>query len=1002
MSPIPDAKEPRPLLDRALTGAAIGLGAALLLGGLDALGSADGVARQFDAAAQRRWFALLTVLAPVTVLMLGGAAQGAVSHALLMILGSRGRAGAGASYQRRWLGRLWALLTVPAVVWVCTQIFTGPRAQQIPGRRLLAAGLAVLAVGGGSLMIQAGLLLGDWAAGAPTLRQRLGRALGLGLLVLGAVGVLYLVDRRVLPRLYPWFHLSLQAALVLSAQLVAMLIYIAVSPRRRAIALLALLGLGLLGGGWAVHRLQRAQTLRGLALEHTSVVAQVLRLSRLLSGSPYRPPAPTPAPETSGDRELLTPPPWSGPRLAGRDVFLITVDALRFDRLNAATMPFVASLLPGAVVFSRAYTQVPHTSFAIATLLTGKPVYALMTLGQDAGSHETLPLVLRRFRYKTAAFYPPSVFYVEHDRLRRLEESAYGFEYVKFEYLDAPRRTEQLIRFLEDEKPLRVFAWVHYLEPHEPYDPHPGGPDANRPDRERYDGEVRFMDDELRRLYSYLKRTRPTALLILAADHGEEFGEHGGRYHGTSLYEEQAHVPLIITDLSADTGPAGPARLPPQQVDQPVGLIDVAPTVLGLLDIEPSVRMRGHDLSPWLLSRARALPQWPVFSEIGRKKMVVRGDQKLICDFATDSCQAFDLRQDPQERRNTLDSAATSAAELRQSLDRFIAEARRFEQAPDADSGAPTMHAAQAVERAAALARGRMGDRAALPVLINLATDTAAPRTERRAALLAVALVAATALPEPGTASGGPASGPALGDALPGDQATHERLRALFTEAAAAAPPDLTWLRAAALLRLRIAAGAPPPDRSRDERAAVQVIAALLRDDRADAEQRLAAALVLSALPLCRPPGISSAAVPAGPGRADEALDCAALSLAALPAAMSLDDPDRIRPLLLALGRSRDPRTLPALLALVEPAVRSRPDLVRALGLSGQRQAVPQVAELLEKDPYVPVRAAAATALGQLGGPAAQLALRRAQRQEREPQARAAIAAALQAQPLAP
>ena len=124
-----------------------------------------------------------------------------------------------------------------------------------------------------------------------------------------------------------------------------------------------------------------------------------------------------------------------------------------------------------------------------------------------------------------------------------------------------------------------------------------------------------------------------------------------------------------------------------------------------------------------------------------------------------------------------------------------------------------------------------------------------------------------------------------------------------------------------------------------------------------------------------------------------------ALWLAALPAAMSLDDPDRVRPLLLALGHSRDPRALSALQALIEPSVRSRPDLVTALGLLGNARAVPSLAERLASDPYVPVRTAAATALGRLGGTAAQSALRRAEASERESLVRTAIAAALTGAP---
>ena len=114
---------------------------------------------------------------------------------------------------------------------------------------------------------------------------------------------------------------------------------------------------------------------------------------------------------------------------------------------------------------------------------------------------------------------------------------------------------------------------------------------------------------------------------------------------------------------------------------------------------------------------------------------------------------------------------------------------------------------------------------------------------------------------------------------------------------------------------------------------------------------------------------------------------------------MSLDDPDRVRPLFLALGRSRDPRVFPALQALIGPSVRSRADLVTALGLLGDARAVPTLAELLASDPYVPVRTAAATALGRLSGTEAQTALQQAAARERESLVRTAIAAALAGAP---
>src|SRR5262249_29996910 len=120
------------------------------------------------------------------------------------------------------------------------------------------------------------------------------------------------------------------------------------------------------------------------------------------------------------------------------------------------------------------------------------------------------------------------------------------------------------------------FAWVHYLEPHHPYEPHPGLSRAGESAIDLYDGEVRFVDREVARLCEYLRKTRPRALIILAADHGEEFGEHGSSYHGTTLYDEQVRVPLAFATLDG-TGVAA------RTLDGPVGLVDVAPTVLALL-----------------------------------------------------------------------------------------------------------------------------------------------------------------------------------------------------------------------------------------------------------------------------------------------------------------------------------------------------------------------------------------------------------------------------------
>ena len=865
---------------------------------------------------------------------------------------------------------LCAAITSPYLLWVSSQLFSGPRAQRLPGARFLGIAAFFLAL----FCVRATVSLVRGLRGRPLTGAALGLVFTLGF---------YGADRWVLPRLYPWFHLTLELLFAIAAQATVFFFSAGLklpqeprrqSPRHRLIwSLLYLLSLVLAGHG--LLRLHRATVLRGLVLTHTTIGAAIMRPYAAFRARGSASSSIKKSDVGASPWGEPVPPPYTGPRLGGRDVFLITVDALRQDRLRPEIMPATSALAKRGIVFTRAYTQVPHTSFAIATLLTGKPIYALTALGQEVSSHETLPLLLRRFRYKTAAFYPPAVFYIEHERLKRLEESAYGFEYVKYEYLNAPRRTDQVMAFLEAEHPPQVFVWVHYFEPHEPYELHPGpsgrGPNAKSSDRDRYDGEVRFVDQEIERLVNYLERTRPGALLLIAADHGEEFSEHGGRYHGTTLYEEQIHVPLLLVELSAKP------LLTPRTVTQPVGLIDVAPTLLGLLDIARSVRMRGHDLSPWLLSCAAELPHLPVYAEIGRQKAVVLDDNKLICDLATDTCQSYNLASDPAEQRNLVEKDPLTARRMRAALDSFLDEARRYE--------APTAGPENAEQLI--LSRAQLGERGSLPQLLLILKREDASQERRQALALFAQLLLATPL---GEAEEKNEKDPLRqGHEFVSAEAVavlkrrfYETARRSTSDKLAAAEPlaaetDRRWA-AVALLRLLGSENASDTDRD----AVTQVVVALVEDDRAEVRQRLAGALSLGALPVCHP------------GAARPPIDCVGLWISVLPAAMRLEDPDAVRPLLALLGESRDKRARVPLEKQLE-TVRSRPHVVAALGALKDRAAVPVLAEVLANDPYVHVRAAAAKALGALGGAAAHAALLKAAAKEREAPVKSAIRAAL-------
>jgi arylsulfatase A-like enzyme len=553
---------------------------------------------------------------------------------------------------------------------------------------------------------------------SPSGRSGVAVTAGLGLLVFAAGAEQ--ANRVVLPRLYPWFHLSLGlltvAACVLAVRAALCGWRSPARPRWGAVALPATL---LVLAGLGAHELAfmgASQSLRFFAYERTHVAGLVLRLlpNRRRPGT-VRPGA-VPLPATSPLPE--------GPHRPGAEVVLITVDAMRADHVGAygygrPTTPNIDALARRGVRFEHAYAQAPHTSFSIASLMTGKYYPTLSRLAPQ-GQHETLALTLRRYGWKTAAFFPPAVFFIDAQKMKRFESNNFDFEYVKYEYLDADQRVEQIDDFFRSEKPRRFFLWLHLFEPHEPYEAHAGHNFGSR-DVDRYDSEIAYCDAVVGRVIAYVQERRPSAIIVVAADHGEEFDEHGGRYHGTTLYDEQVRVPLIIYV------PGVPAHV----VAGPVQLIDIAPTILGLLDLLAPARMRGTDLGPWLAmppAPDHRLP--PVFAEVEDKRMVVRGQEKLICDLAKDYCTFHDLGADPREERDLAEARPERVAALHRLLDTWLDEQARFESRRLDETDSPAV--LQLIER------GRMGDPDAALGLAALLQSSAAVELRREAARLLV------------------------------------------------------------------------------------------------------------------------------------------------------------------------------------------------------------------------------------------------------------------------
>jgi hypothetical protein len=184
-----------------------------------------------------------------------------------------------------------------------------------------------------------------------------------------------------------------------------------------------------------------------------------------------------------------------------------------------------------------------------------------------------------------------------------------------------------------------------------------------------YDGEIAFTDAAVAELLEGLdeRNLLDNTLIVFLSDHGEEFFEHGGFEHGHSLYDELIHVPLFF---------CLPGRLPGgARLSRPVRLLDVAPTILDFVDIEPPTDFEGVSIRPLLEGEGQRrerggglVPQDVAYAEAlmhGReRKCVMAYPWKLVYEMGTETEDLFNLAEDPREMENLMAENPAKVSEL--------------------------------------------------------------------------------------------------------------------------------------------------------------------------------------------------------------------------------------------------------------------------------------------------------------------------------------------------
>jgi arylsulfatase A-like enzyme len=298
-------------------------------------------------------------------------------------------------------------------------------------------------------------------------------------------------------------------------------------------------------------------------------------------------------------------------------VLIVTIDTLRADRLSSYgyerdTTPNIDRFLSTGARFEEARTVEPLTGPALTSMITSLYPHEHGATRNGVRMREGLPSftkILRRRGYATAAFVGN---WTLNDHVTGLGEHFEAFEPVLTRKRwffwsgeagadDVNEAALDWLRERRRENPGQPVAlWVHYVDPHAPYEYHEKyverlGLSGSTPGRRtRYDTEVAFVDDRFGRLLRGMDDILEgeDRLTVFTADHGESLGEHNYWGHGRHCYEQGLRIPLGI---------AWPGRIEPRTISSRAVITDVAQTVLGLLGLPTIEGFHGFDWSPVLL-----------------------------------------------------------------------------------------------------------------------------------------------------------------------------------------------------------------------------------------------------------------------------------------------------------------------------------------------------------------------------------------------------------------
>lgn len=390
----------------------------------------------------------------------------------------------------------------------------------------------------------------------------------------------------------------------------------------------------------------------------------------------------------------------------GPNIILVVVDCLRADHLSCCgysreTSPNIDDLAGEGILFKNAYSNSPWTKPSVASIFTSLHANKHNTINIKntlPGEALTIAEVLKNSGYHTCFINGGN------PHLTGRFNFDQGFDtYISQSRAD--RLTNKFLAYMKTRKKQKFFTYLHYMDLHLPYNDNrfnglfsntvaasffkPGKilMDNVRLLTERkclsaqekndlealYDGQIKFIDTALKDITAALKKENmfENTLIIITADHGEEFWEHNNYEHGHTVYNEVIHVPLII---------AG-GKFKNTVINNPVSLVDLFPTILAAAHIP----VENDTIHGKNLLKVQPKPVFSMGTLFGTEKYcLVKGKMKLVFNSGTrrgkkplpgyrsnDKFELYNLESDPMEKHNLKNDLPEIVAKMKKELDKF-------------------------------------------------------------------------------------------------------------------------------------------------------------------------------------------------------------------------------------------------------------------------------------------------------------------------------------------